>query len=359
MEWLIVIAALFLAFSNGANDNFKGFATIWGSDTLNYRQALTLATLATLAGCFAALFLAETLVQNFSGKGLVADAIVNTPLFILGVSCGAAITIFLATRLGYPVSTTHALIGGLVGAGLAQAESGVHLGRLMQTFLLPLLVSPLLAAILGALVYSAFRLRSTEKDCVCVIQPEISAATTTGSAALQSVLAPGLVLGRDKDCDSLPVISRFSITNWLDKLHILSAMAICFARGVNDTPKIAALLIASRLVGAQTSILLLSVAMALGGIGFAKKVAERMSHRVTRMDHSQGLAANFITAILVLFASKLGVPVSTTHVSVGSIAGVGMRAQTLNWTTLRQIMLSWLATLPLAALLSWTVSGLV
>ena len=359
MEWLIVIAALFLAFSNGANDNFKGFATIWGSDTLNYRQALTLATLATVAGCFAALFLAETLVQNFSRKGLVADSVVNTPLFILSVSCGAAITIFLATRLGYPVSTTHALIGGLIGAGLAQLDNSVQLGKLMQTFLLPLLASPLLAAILGALAYSAFRLRPIEEDCVCAIQPEMSAATATGGAALQNALAPWLVLGREKDCDSLPVISRFSITNWLDKLHILSAMAICFARGVNDTPKMAALLIASRLIEAQTSILLLSVAMAFGGIGFAKKVAERMSHRVTRMDHSQGLAANLITAILVLFASKLGVPVSTTHVSVGSIAGVGMRAQTLDWTALRQIMLSWLATLPLAALLSWTVSGLV
>lgn len=359
MEWLIVVAALFLAFSNGANDNFKGFATIWGSDTLNYRQALTLATLATAAGCFAALFFAETLVHNFSGKGLVADTVVNTPLFILSVSCGAAVTISLATRLGYPVSTTHALIGALIGAGLAQAESGVHLGRLTQAFLLPLLVSPLLAAILGALAYSAFRLRPTAEDCVCVIRPETSAATTACCAALQSASAPGVVLGRDMDCEPLPVILRFSITGWLDKLHILSAMAICFARGVNDTPKIAALLIASMLIDAQSSILLLSVAMALGGIGFAKKVAERMSHRVTRMDHSQGLAANLITAMLVLFASKLGVPVSTTHVSVGSIAGVGMRAQTLDWTTLRQIMLSWLATLPLAALLSWTVSGLV
>mgnify|MGYP001461360728 CR=1 FL=1 len=78
MEWFILIAALFLAFSNGANDNFKGFATVWGSDTLNYRQALRLATLATVAGCFAALFLAETLLQNFSGKGLVADAVAAT-----------------------------------------------------------------------------------------------------------------------------------------------------------------------------------------------------------------------------------------------------------------------------------------
>lgn len=354
MEWLILIAALFLAFSNGANDNFKGFATVWGSDTLNYRQALALATLATLAGSFAALFLAETLVQNFSGKGLVADAVVNTPLFMLSVAYGAAFTIFLATWLGYPVSTTHALIGGLLGAGLAQADSAVQLGRLMQTFLLPLLASPLLAAILGALAYTAFRLRAAQDDCLCVVQPELPLA----APALQSVslTLPGIVLGTKVDCATLPVTSRFSISRWLDKLHILSAMAICFARGVNDTPKIAALLLASSLTDAHTSIWLLAAAMALGGIIFAKRVAERMSHRVTRMDHRQGLAANLITAVLVLFASKLGVPVSTTHVSVGSIAGVGMRARTLDWVSLRQILLSWLATLPLAAVLAFATT---
>ncbi|OIO83081.1 MAG: hypothetical protein AUJ88_00340 [Gallionellaceae bacterium CG1_02_56_997] len=76
------------------------------------------------------------------------------------------------------------------------------------------------------------------------------------------------------------------------------------------------------------------------------------------MDHAQGLTANLITAMLVLFASKLGVPVSTTHVSIGSIAGVGMRAQTLDWVALRQIMLSWLATLPLAAALAFAVGSL-
>lgn len=356
MEWLILIAALFLAFSNGANDNFKGFATVWGSATLSYRQALTLATLGTVAGCLAALFLAETLVQNFSGKGLVADTLVNTPMFILSVACGAAITIFLATRLGYPVSTTHALIGGLIGAGLAQAEGGVQFGRLIQTFLLPLLVSPLLAAMLGALAYSAFRLRSVEKDCVCVTEPAIS--TTIHGAALQSVTLPLSVVGSDDDCANLSVISRFSITRWLDKLHVLSALAICFARGVNDTPKIAALLLASNLLDAQTSVWWLAAAMALGGILFSRRVAERMSYRITRMDHGQGLAANLITAVLVLFASKLGVPVSTTHVSIGSIAGVGMRAQTLDWGALRQIMLSWLATMPLAAALAFVVSSL-
>lgn len=360
MEWLLLIAALFLAFNNGANDNFKGFATIWGSDTLSYRQALTLSTVATLAGCIAALFLATELVQNFSGKGLVADAVVNTPLFLLSVACSAALTIFLATRLGYPVSTTHALIGGLLGAGLAQADGGVQLDKLLQIFLIPLLVSPLVAAVLGALAYSAFRLRSAAEDCVCVVvQPEMAVATGAGNIALQSVAAPVLIMGQDKDCDALPVSARFSISRWLDKLHILSAMAICFARGVNDTPKIAALLIAASLVNTQSLILLITVAMGLGGYGFAKRVAQRMSHRITRMDHSQGLAANFITAMLVLYASKLGVPVSTTHVSVGSIAGVGMRAQTLDWASLRQVMLSWLATLPLAAALAWIISRLV
>lgn len=354
MEWLILIAALFLAFSNGANDNFKGFATVWGSDTLNYRQALALATVATVAGSLVALFLAETLVQNFSGKGLVADAVVNTPLFMLSVASGAAFTIFFATRLGYPVSTTHALIGGLLGAGLAQTDGAVQLGRLTQTFLMPLLLSPLLAAVLGALAYTAFRLRAAEDDCLCVVQPELSAA----APALQSVALPlpGIVLGSNADCASLPTTSRFSIARWLDKFHILSGMAICFARGVNDTPKMAALLLASSLTDAQTSVWLLAAVMALGGIIFAKRVAERMSHRVTRMDHGQGLAANLITAVLVLFASKLGVPVSTTHVSVGSIAGVGMRANTLDWVSLRQILLSWLATLPLAAMLAACVS---
>jgi len=354
MEWLILIAALFLAFSNGANDNFKGFATVWGSNTLSYHQALALATLATVAGSLAALFLAETLVQNFSGKGLVADAAVNAPIFILSVACGAALTVFLATRLGYPVSTTHALIGGLLGAGLAQAGGDVHFDKLMQTFLLPLLVSPLLAAMLGALAYSALRLHKAEQDCVCVTEPAIPAM----AGGMARIAAPLWVVGSDDDCAQLPVVARFSITRWLDKLHVLSALAICFARGVNDTPKIAALLLASSLLDAQTSVGWLAAAMALGGILFARRVAERMSYRVTRMDHAQGLTANLITAMLVLFASKLGVPVSTTHVSIGSIAGVGMRAQTLDWVALRQIMLSWLATLPLAAALAFAVGSL-
>lgn len=93
------------------------------------------------------LLLADTLVQQFSGKGLVPNAVANTPLFILGVASGAAATVFLATRLGFPVSTTHALIGGLVGAGVARSEGIVHLDKLVNSSLFPLLISSMLAAV--------------------------------------------------------------------------------------------------------------------------------------------------------------------------------------------------------------------
>ena len=93
--------------------------------------------------------------------------------------------------------------------------------------------------------------------------------------------------------------------------------------------------------------------MAIGGLVFARRVAETMSHRVNKLDDTQGLLANLVTASLVLMASKFGLPVSTTHVSVGSIAGVGSSAKTLNWPALRAVLLSWVATLPMAAGAAW------
>lgn len=359
MEGLLFATALIVAFSNGANDNFKGFATVWGSGTLNYRQALTLATVATIAGSLASLLLAETLVQQFSGKGLVPDAVASAPLFIMSVASGAAVTVFLATRLGFPISTTHALIGGLIGAGLGQTGGAVHFDKLANTFLLPLLVSPILAAMLGILAYWLFRLAPVEKDCACVIAPTQALTPAVDGTLVSRVAMPSLVLASDSACESLETPLRVSVSRSMDRLHVLSAMSICFARGVNDTPKLTALLIAAHLLQPSMSIAMIGSAMALGGILFARQVAQTMSQRVTRMDHAQGLAANLITTALVLFASKLGMPVSTTHVAVGSIAGVGASAKTLNWHALRNVLLSWIATLPLAASVAWSVGRLI
>lgn len=353
MEYLLMATALFLVFGNGANDNFKGFATVWGSETLGYRQALLLATLATAAGSLLSLSLASGLAQQFSGKGLLPQGIVDAPSFMVSVGIGAALTVIIATRVGLPISTTHALIGGLVGAGLAASPGQVQFAKLWNTFLLPLLFSPVAAAALGLLTYRVLRLRPAAKDCACVISPQVN-VVPAAVGAVANVSTPRIVIAEGAACDRLErPAARISIARVLDRLHVGSAGMICFARAVNDTPKLAALMIAAHMLHAQVSIVLIAVVMAAGGLLFAQRVAETMSKRVTRMDHTQGVAANLITSALVLIASQFGLPVSTTHVSVGSIAGVGAGAGSLQWDTLRHVLLSWVATLPLAAGIAW------
>ncbi len=352
MLWLLVGLALFVAFSNGANDNFKGFATVWGSDTLRYRPALALATLATLAGSLASVVLAHGLLQQFSGKGMVPDAVASAPLFIMAVAAGTAATVLLATRMGLPISTTHALIGALVGAGLSQNGAEVHFNTLAQSFLLPLLLSPVLAALLGAMVVRLMRKASPRQDCACVVLPVPATQSATAILPRHALQAPRILIASDAVCEKLDTPVRVSVSRGMDRLHIGSAMLICFARAVNDTPKLAALLMAAQAFHAQLSIALVGVAMAIGGLLFSGRVAQTMSRDLTQMDHAQGLGANAITAGLVLLASNFGLPVSTTHVALGSIAGVGAGSHTLNWPTLRKVLLSWVATLPLSLLIA-------
>jgi PiT family inorganic phosphate transporter len=115
----LFLAVCFLAYSNGANDNFKGVASLFGSRVCGYRTAITWATITTGAGSIAAAFLAQALLKKFSGKGLVPDALTASPQFLLSVACGAGVTVILATVLGFPISTTHGLTGALVGPELS------------------------------------------------------------------------------------------------------------------------------------------------------------------------------------------------------------------------------------------------
>src|SRR5437016_455529 len=97
---LLVVAVLFLSYSNGANDNFKGVATLFGSGTAGYRKCLAWATATTLAGSLLALALSSGLVATFSGKGLVPDSIIARPEFLAAVAAGAGMTVMLATVIG-------------------------------------------------------------------------------------------------------------------------------------------------------------------------------------------------------------------------------------------------------------------
>lgn len=362
---LLASTALFLAFSNGANDNFKGFATVWGSTSLGYRQALILATGATILGGTVSVLIADVLIQQFSGKGLVPDVLASTPSFALAVGGGAAFTVIMATRLGFPISTTHALVGGLIGAGLANSANSIDFGTLGSKFLLPLLTSPLLSAGLAFAVYLIIkhaRPNPIGKDCICLIDGDPlpahnSELVARANAACQ---APHLVIGSDEACDDGPTpVARVSVSRMRDGLHILSASTICFARGVNDAPKLAALLIAANLFSGTAAAIAVTAAMALGGWLLSRRVAETMSHKINHLDTTQGISANLITAALVLFASRLGVPVSTTHVSVGSIIGTGTAGGTLDLSVVRNVLLSWVATLPIAAGTAFVIGLLV
>ena len=136
---LLVGAVLFLAYSNGANDNFKGVATLLGSNTLNYKHALVLATGTTFAGSVFSTFFAQKLIKSFSGKGLVPDGVAASPEFLLAVALAAAFTVILATGLGFPISTTHALTGALVGSGFMAVGREVNFSILGERFFFPLL----------------------------------------------------------------------------------------------------------------------------------------------------------------------------------------------------------------------------
>ena len=119
-----------------------------------------------------------------------------------------------------------------------------------------------------------------------------------------------------------------------------------------DTPKIAALLLVATALDIKWGLVAVTVSMAVGGLLNARKVAETMANRITDMNPGQGFAANLVTAILVNTASYHGLPVSTTHVSVGSLLGIGITTRQAKWKQVFGVLLSWVVTLPCAATLS-------
>ncbi|MBI3320789.1 MAG: inorganic phosphate transporter [Candidatus Omnitrophica bacterium] len=354
-------AVIVLAYANGANDNFKGVATLFGSRTMSYRQALSWATVTTFAGSMTALLLARGLVSVFSGTGLLSERVAGSSPFLLAVALGAALTVIIATGTGLPISTTHALTGALVGAGFVAAGS-VNLSQLGHRFVLPLATSPFMSLGITGVLYPIFRrirraLGVERQMCLCVdggVWQPIT-ATSSGAAALQ---ASGMTLsvGQLRQCAERyhGRVLGIDAQHILDRIHLVSAGAVSFARGLNDTPKIAAMLIAAKAlhVPLPAALLLTAIAMALGGLLNARRIAATMSERITAMNHGQGFTANLTTSLLVLVASRFGLPVSTTHVACGSLFGLGAVTGQARWTMIRTIVTAWLGTLPVAACLA-------
>jgi inorganic phosphate transporter, PiT family len=318
---LLFIATIFVAFTNGANANFKCVASLYGSGTTTLRQAALWGTATTFAGSIAALFLAKGLLAVFSGRGIVPDLLVNSPSFMCAVSIASALTSFLATRLGFPVSTTHAIIGGLLGAGLASGET-VNFAALGKLFFLPLVVSPFIAMLCGALFYTVLKLLK--------LTPSNQEIPLVNSQ--QNGKSPRKVI--------------------LDTFHFLCTGAASFARGLNDTPKMVALLLLTPNLKIEYAFMIVAVSIALGGLLDIDRVAETLGKKLTGMNPIEGFASSFVTSILVATASLHSLPVSTTHVSVGSLLGMGAVTKQAFWRKAAEVFVAWLSTVPCSALLA-------
>jgi len=355
----LFLATCFLAYSNGANDNFKGVASLFGSRTCTYRTAISWATLTTFAGSIMSIFLAQTLLKRFSGKGIVPDHFVGSEYFLLAVAIAAGLTVIIATLTGFPISTTHALTGAILGCGLVAAGSQVNFSALGKGFVLPLLLSPILATAIAGILYPVFHaLRvatgTTKEWCICVGTEEHVVAIPQPSSALalrQVTSTITLSIDEQQNCRERYAGSVLGISSQqiVDAAHFLSAGTVSFARGLNDTPKIVGLLLLWKALDIRWGFAGVAATMAIGGLLNARKVADTMSRKITSLNHGQGFTANLTTSILVVLASLYGLPVSTTHVSVGSLFGIGLTTGEANCPMVSAIVLSWLVTLPCAA----------
>ncbi len=368
----LFVFTIFLAYANGANDNFKGVATLFGSNTTNYKVALGWATVTTIAGSLSSIVVAHKLIEAFSGKGLVPPVVAQEPTFLLAVAVGAGLTVMIATLTGFPISTTHSLVGALIGAGLSTVVGEVNFAALSGGFVAPLLFSPFIAVILAAIAYRIFRkgrlaLGITKEDCLCVGEDECeeAVASTALSSSATSITTMPLPNGanisakfaKNEVCQERyqGAVMGIGAEKLLDVMHFISAGAVSFARGLNDTPKIMGLILVAGAFDIQYSMLMIAFAMAIGGVLNAKKVAHVMSRDITYMNHGQGFTANIVTAGLVIVASKFGMPVSTTHVSVGSLFGIGAVTKNADYGTIKKIVASWILTLPIAATIAAVV----
>lgn len=359
MEFLVLLLMALLAFANGANDNCKGVATLVGYGAAKPRQALLWATVTTAMGAAFSYWAAGGLVKSFS-TGLFTKGTPLDTAFFVAVLAGAIGWVLFATATGLPVSTTHAITGALTGAGLVAFRTGTLEWEFLGTkFALPLAASPLFSLLLVYLVSWPVLLLVTRLAgrCACVVE-EVTVRPAADAAALQSAQL-AVVVDREEACAARAPAAAVTVSSTANALHWLSSGLVGFARGWNDAPKIAALGLAALAQGTAAAFILVTLAMAAGGLLAGRKVLETLAGKVTKMPLAESLTASVATAALVGTASWNGLPVSTTHVSTGAIVGAGLRndPRAVRWGKVGEIVLSWVVTLPAAALMAAAVKA--
>jgi PiT family inorganic phosphate transporter len=400
--WLGAGLALYMAWAIGANDVANAMGTSVGSGALTVPLAILVAGVLEFTGAF----LAGGHVTDTIRKGILEPAAFESQpdLFIyamLAALASAGTWLVIASRAGWPVSTTHSIVGAIVGVGaVAMGPGTVHWAKVGQ-IVASWVTSPLLG---GALAFAIFQLtrraildhedpmaraRRIGPLFVAWVFFTLSLVTlfkglknlqldfSLGQAILVSLGVAGVaavvghfVLQRVRDDEEAETPEggwfRFAgVERIFAVLQILTACAVAFAHGSNDVANSIGPLAAvvhtaqSGIVGGKAP--LEPWMLGLGGLGivvglatYGVRVMETVGKRITELTPSRGFAAELAAATTIVIASRAGIPVSTTHILVGSVLGVGLARGigALDLRVVGRIGLSWLATLPTGAVLA-------
>ena len=393
--WIAAFLALYMAWAIGANDVANAMGTSVGSGALTVWGAILVAGIFEFCGAF----FAGGHVTDTVRKGMLDLSMIDRDQLVYGMlaSLASAGTLLIgASRFGLPVSTTHSIVGAIVGFGaVAIGLDAVNWGKIMQ-IVLSWLTSPLLAGVIAFFIFQITRFKVLDtKDPVAQIRKlgpvffffvffiiglvtlfkglkplkldlDLSQALI-GSVALGVVGAGlGIFFIRRVQLGPVDERHRFSqVERIFVVLQILTACAIAFAHGSNDVANsigpLAAVAHAVQGMDLGSKAPVEPWMLAIGGIGivvglgtWGYRVMETVGKRITELTPSRGFAAQLSAATTIVLASRMGIPISTTHTLVGAVLGVGLARGigALDLRVVGKIIASWVATLPIAAVLS-------
>jgi len=381
----------YTAFNIGANDVANSMGTSVASRALTLRQAIFIAGIFNFLGAL----LAGSYVTETVRKGIINPAyfVGNENSLIIGmiaVLAGAGVWITVATYLKMPVSTTHSIIGALVGFGLIEVGIRGIQWKIVLTIILTWITSPLIGALISYLLFAFIQrkilntlspLKEAKKIVpllLVIVIFILSMFFIFGglkrflyhfhfiyilgiSAGIAFIAGVGSYLFLQKNY--LRKNREYEETENLFKpLQILSACYESFAHGANDVANAAGPIAAIVMIMDTQKItshvpiplwilIFVGIGLVTGISTWGYRVMETIGKKITEITATRGFAAEFGAATVILFCSRLGIPVSTTHASVGTVVGVGLARGlgAIDLIVIRNIILSWLITLPAAA----------
>ncbi len=385
---IAVIVGLAMAMAIGANDVANSMATAVGAKAITIKQAVIIASICEFSGAF---FFGK-MVTNTIRKGIVNPELIKDPHVLAAGAFAALISatiwVFVATRFSLPISTTHSIVGGMTGFGIVALGWGSVYWMKILLIISSWFLSPLLGGILGYAVFKAIVALIFKKKSPLASAKKVGpfligitffifmwmffSKVLHNSNVEQTILLSlgiGVVMG---------IIGYFllqkikhnedeyiSVEKMFKKLQIMTSCYVSVAHGSNDVANaigpLAAIYAVWKYGEVATQTPVPKMLLVLGGIGISigvavwgHKVMKSVGEGITDLNNSRGFSVDFSAATTVFIASVFGLPVSSTHIVIGSITGVGFARgfEALNIGFLKQIGFSWLLTVPLAGLTS-------